>query len=537
MHKKTIAFILLLVLTVSGFVFMRDKKVTPVGILDAIPTKEVLLKNGETYELTAGYVMKSIAGKKIKMLAYNGMIPGPTLRAGEGDQATIRFVNNTDMPTLLHSHGIRMENQFDGTHLVQKDVLPGESFSYTLAFTDPGVFWYHPHVREDIQQNMGLYGNFVVTPKSADFWPLADKEETIFLSDVLMEGGDIAPYSEKYSTHALMGRFGNTILINGDTSLMLSGEPGEVRRMYVTNAATVRPFNFRVGGGARMKLIGGDNGRYEKETFVEGVIVSPSERAVIDVYFPVAGTYALLHAVPDGKTYPLGEVAIAGASIAAAGKTFDTLRANADVIAEFTALRSYLAAVPDKQLRLTLTMDMGKIMSHMGSGGDATDAHDHAATPSMDMSGMNMGSGSSGMPAMAMHTAVPIEWEDTMGDMNTFSTSDTVKWILRDEETGKENMDIAWQFPRGKYVKIRIINDATSAHPMQHPMHFHGNRFAVLSVNDVPNENMVWKDTTLLKTGDVVDILLETTNPGKWMAHCHIAEHMHSGMMLQYSVE
>jgi FtsP/CotA-like multicopper oxidase with cupredoxin domain len=148
-----------------------------------------------------------------------------------------------------------------------------------------------------------------------------------------------------------------------------------------------------------------------------------------------------------------------------------------------------------------------------------------------DMQGMDHGS------MGHMHAAVPIEWEDQMGDMNTFSTSDTTRWVVRDEETGKENMDVVWKFKQGELVKIRIVNDPNSAHPMQHPFHFHGNRFVVLSVNGVPNTNMVWKDTTLLKTGDIVDVLLETTNPGKWMAHCHIAEHLHSGMMIEYDVE
>ena len=136
-----------------------------------------------------------------------------------------------------------------------------------------------------------------------------------------------------------------------------------------------------------------------------------------------------------------------------------------------------------------------------------------------------------------MHTPVPIEWEDTMGDMNIFSTSETVRWIMRDEEAGKENMDIVWKLKVGEFYKVRIINDPMSLHPMQHPIHFHGNRFAVLAVNDIPNGNMVWKDSALLKTGDTMDIVLEASNPGKWLAHCHIAEHMHSGMMMEFDVE
>ena len=55
-------------------------------------------------------------------------------------------------------------------------------------------------------------------------------------------------------------------------------------------------------------------------------------------------------------------------------------------------------------------------------------------------------------------------------------------------------------------------------------------------MNGVPNENLVWKDTVLIPVGATVDLLLESTNPGEWMAHCHIAEHLESGMMLGFGV-
>ena len=48
--------------------------------------------------------------------------------------------------------------------------------------------------------------------------------------------------------------------------------------------------------------------------------------------------------------------------------------------------------------------------------------------------------------------------------------------------------------------------------------------------------NLAWKDTVLLRAGQTVDILLEVTNPGLWMAHCHIAEHNQSGMMFSFNV-
>ena len=73
-------------------------------------------------------------------------------------------------------------------------------------------------------------------------------------------------------------------------------------------------------------------------------------------------------------------------------------------------------------------------------------------------------------------------------------------------------------------------------HPMQHPLHFHGQRFLVISRDGIPNNNLVWKDTVLVKNGERVDILLDVTNPGDWVAHCHIPEHMEAGMMFQYEV-
>jgi FtsP/CotA-like multicopper oxidase with cupredoxin domain len=123
-----------------------------------------------------------------------------------------------------------------------------------------------------------------------------------------------------------------------------------------------------------------------------------------------------------------------------------------------------------------------------------------------------------------------------MPDMDWLATGRAVSWILRDQETGRENMDIAWRFKVGDLVKIRMINDRGALHAMQHPIHIHGQRFLVLSVNGVRNENLVWKDTVLLPAGFSADILLELSNPGRWMLHCHIAEHIETGMHMVFEV-
>ena len=123
-----------------------------------------------------------------------------------------------------------------------------------------------------------------------------------------------------------------------------------------------------------------------------------------------------------------------------------------------------------------------------------------------------------------------------MPRMNWVSTADRVRWILRDLDTGLENDAIDWRFVRGDVVKIRLRNDRGAVHAMQHPVHIHGQRFLVLSRDGVPNDNLVWKDTTLLPAGSTADLLLELSNPGRWMLHCHIAEHLESGMKLVFDV-
>ncbi len=130
----------------------------------------------------------------------------------------------------------------------------------------------------------------------------------------------------------------------------------------------------------------------------------------------------------------------------------------------------------------------------------------------------------------------PVEWGGTMPMMNWNSTTADVRWILEEPGTGRRNMDIRWDFKVGDLVRIRIVNLRETLHAMQHPIHFHGQRFLVLAQNGVRNTNLAWKDTFLLPAGGSADLLLEASNPGTWMAHCHISEHLESGMMMRFTV-
>jgi FtsP/CotA-like multicopper oxidase with cupredoxin domain len=267
------------------------------GLREATRPTLVELADGDELELGITPVAKRIGDTTVRMLAYNGSIPGPTLRVPEGATVTVHVTNHGDLETTVHWHGLRLENRYDGTHETQAPIAVGETFSYEITVPDPGAYWYHPHIREDYGQELGLYGNILVDPAEPDYWPPSHREELLTLDDSLIEHGKIAPFRRE-TTYVAMGRFGNVMLVAGDPALRLTARRNEVVRLYLTNTANTRIFNVTLPG-ARMKLVGADSGHYEREELVDAVLIAPSERVVLDVCFPEAGELALEHRTPD----------------------------------------------------------------------------------------------------------------------------------------------------------------------------------------------------------------------------------------------
>ena len=528
------------------------------GLPEARPPEVVELADGERLGLRIAPVAKRVGGDAVRMLAYNGSIPGPTLKVREGSEIVVDIENEGDMDATVHWHGLRLENRYDGTHETQRPIGVGESYSCRVAFPDSGVYWYHPHIREDYGQEMGLYGNVLVEPADPDYWPPAHRELALTLDDILIEDGRVAPFSRAETTYSAMGRFGNVLLVNGETDLSFTARTGEVVRLYLTNTANTRV--FKVGlPGARMKLVGGDSGRVEREAFVEDVILAPSERVVVDVLFDAAGDLTLEHRTPE-RVYPLAAIRVAeDRAEPALGDRFGELRTNADMAAERERVAPYLEAEPDKRLAFIAEMDMGEAkadeqyvcpmhpevvsdepgtcpkcgMKLLPASVAAGAEHDHGEHHE------HMDHGDHGEHEMA-HEHAPsdgIEWEDDMVEVNRMTTPANMRWKLIDRDTDAANAAIDWRFRVGDQVKIRLLNEMAGDHPMHHPFHVHGaGRFLVLSRDGVVEDNLVWKDTVLVRTGETVDILLDVTNPGRWMAHCHIAEHHESGMMFSFEV-
>jgi FtsP/CotA-like multicopper oxidase with cupredoxin domain len=553
------------------------------GLPSAVPPELVELADGQTFDLEIAPVAKTINGATVRMLAYNGSIPGPTLKVSEGSRLTVRATNHGDTETTVHWHGLRLENRYDGTHETQSPVSTGDTFTYELSFPDPGVYWYHPHIREDYAQEMGLYGNILVVPSEPDYWPTVDREVVLTLDDILIEDGRVAGFSPTETTHVAMGRFGNVMLVSGEQELSLSVLQGEVVRFYLTNTANTRVFNVTIPN-VRMKLVGADSGHYEREEFVDAILIAPSERVVIDALFDEPGVLTLVHRTP-AREYRLATIVVdEGDARPASSVDFDLLRVNEDMARERERIVPYFSAAPDKTLAFVAELDMGvpdgrvvyscpmhpdvvsdepgscpkcgmKLLA-ISAPADAhyvcpthpkvtSDAPHHCPECGMKLVPAQFASADRDKQGLDEQTgghthdsSQGIEWEDDMAEVNRVTTARNTTWKLIDRATGAENAAIDWRFRVGEQVMIRLINEIESDHPMPHPFHIHGaGRFLVVARNNVPEPNLIWKDTVFVRTGEVVDILLDVTNAGVWMAHCHIAEHHESGMMFSFRVD
>ena len=330
----------------------------PSGLPEATRPQLLELADGDTLDLQIGPVAKRLGDTTVRMLGYNGSIPGPTLKVRQGSEIVVHVTNEGDLDTTVHWHGLRLENKYDGVpHETQTPIPVGGEFTYRIRFPDAGLYWYHPHIREDYTQEMGLYGNILVVPAEPDYWPPADRDVLLTLDDLLVEDGKIAPFSPVETTYAAMGRFGNVLLISGEPDLRLDAQGGG-------GGAAVADQHRQHPGVQRGRARGADEAgrRRQRPGRARGVrlrgdagplgagggrrAVRPAGRADAGAPHPGPDLPAGHHHGDRGRP----RIAVGGGGVRGAARA-------PELAAERQQLDRWLAAPPDKILALVAEMD------------------------------------------------------------------------------------------------------------------------------------------------------------------------------------
>lgn len=255
-----------------------------VAFLDTNPDPDVV----EVSVVVTPAVVEYLPGRPAHVWAYRdasaegapARVPGPLLEAKRGDLVIVHAQNELPADgTSIHFHGIRPDAEMDGAHHA---MLPGASWEQRFVAKDAGLYWYHPHIRADVQIERGLYGPLVVREGEAQRPP---GDRILVLDDVkLGEDGDLA--GEWTEDDVLHGRQGNVLLVNGVSSPRLRATAGSRERWRLVNASNGLPFNLELDGRS-LTVIGWDGGRIGEPYETQTLLIAPGER--YDVLVDIGG--------------------------------------------------------------------------------------------------------------------------------------------------------------------------------------------------------------------------------------------------------
>ena len=475
--------------------------VASVGALASLSRRHVSADERRTIHLEAREVKWELApGKRINAMAYNGEVPGPTIRAREGERLRVVLKNALSEPTTVHWHGVDVPNAMDGVPgVTQRAVLPGETFTYEFEARLAGTRWYHTHFDEHRQMDLGLTAPLIIDPKAPD--PLSyDREVTLVLDDWATGTGTPVPDTDA-GTAGGRGRAGGMMGgsgMMGDRGMggMMGGRGmGGVMRNADEPAYDVMTINgkafpatepFRVKKGERVRL---------------RIINASAEHTHV--------------------------LRLAGHRLAVTHTDGNPLEAPTDVDA--------LPIAPAEPYDVVVTANRpGAWFLHCTQPGH-TEAgermlvvyEDHArATPREPEQGIagltlweyGMGHGRAVLPAA------------TGDDRNVVLTlsggmmgSDV--WTINGKRY-PETDPITCR--KGDRVRLALRNNSMEAHPM----HLHGHSFRVLSANGARYSRPLIKDVVDVEAhmnSTVIELIAHNT--GDWLFHCHKTMHMMGGMV------
>lgn len=225
---------------------------------------------------------------------YNGQVPGPLLRATEGDTIDFTLINDA---ANQKSHSIDL-------HDARTDVLgpfapikPGEKKSFTFTVDNPGIYFYHCGADPMIQHiARGMIGAFIVDPKDASAMPKADREYVLIEHQMFENPEDVkAMMANNWKKDAFNGvPFKYDPVHDTNATQTLEAKPGERVRIYLVNAGPNEFSGFHPIAGIWDKVYPSGNPK-NALTAMQNYTVAPGDAAIFDIISPVEGANALVN--------------------------------------------------------------------------------------------------------------------------------------------------------------------------------------------------------------------------------------------------
>ena len=416
-------------------------------------------------------------GPPLPVWSYNERCPGPVLRYRLGDIARIRLRNQLPQPTTVHWHGMRVPNAMDGVPgISQVPVMPGGEFFYQFPVRSPGTFWYHPHFQSAEQLDRGLYGAVVV--EDAQPQPV-DRDEVWVIDDWRLDPqGNVHESFGNLHDASHGGRLGNVPSVNGRVGASALVRSGERIRLRLINVANARIFALRFAGHSP-QIIALDGHAVAPHAAQDGqVVLGPAMR--VDLILDCVASPGSAHAVRD-MAYPR--------------TPFDLLTIH------------YRDEPP---LRREPLPPVVALAAPEFAEPDLPNATHH----SLILEGGAMG----GLRAANLRG-------ERLG----------IRELARQGKVWALNGVVAADLHAEPWLRAKL----GSTHLMQienrtafsHPMHLHGHPMRIVSRNGKPHTVRNWRDTVLIAPRELVELAFVADNPGSWLMHCHIPEHMAAGML------
>ncbi|WP_186576969.1 multicopper oxidase family protein [Aquibacillus kalidii] len=422
----------------------------------------------------------------LKGWTYNGTFPGPAIRVKEGRKVRIIFRNQVPgVRTTVHWHGIPTRNSVDGVPLLTQPYINyGEQYVYEFIAEPAGTYSYHSH-GEALQLDMGMVGPFIIEPKDP-VYPRTETEWVVSVDEMKIAGqGNPPPANDgnnmdqsmmqRMMPNAILGTADlyNVFTINGkrDPKHVFTAEVNQWVRMRIINFGFQ---NHRIKvEGMEMYVTHMDGYPLPKAQPVEYVEIAPYER--VDVYLigNKPGKYRMYDIDRGHSEFGLKAKVLLTES--------EATRTNQQQPQSLSLIRTNRGA-PKYQ---------GII-----AGIPGPDETKYDRVYNMQL-GMAMGN--NGM-SWAINKVI-------------FTSYDKIT---------------PYKVKTGEMVKINLFNMS----PENHPMHFHGHHFSIVSINgQTLSEPWISKDTINVKPMQQISIAFKADNPGDWIFHCHQVHHADSGLI------